>query len=124
METNNSGFTPNFGGNFEGKQKIDVTAVYVLAVIGILLSWCCSPIGIILAVIAVILVSNKLSAYKSNPSGYFGVENLNTAKIIAYVALGLNILFLIWTVYRLATTDWNVIMQQYQDILQQAEQMD
>lgn len=124
METNNSGFNPNFGDVFGGKQKMNTTAVVVLAIIGILLSWCCSPIGIILAIIAVVMVTNKLNAYKRNPAGFYGAENLNVAKIISYISLGINILFLCWTIYSLATMDWEVIMRQYQDILNEAERAD
>ncbi len=124
METNNSGFNPNFGDAFGGKQKMNTTAIVVLAIIGILLSWCCSPIGIILAIIAVVMVTNKLNAYKQNPTNFYGTENLNVAKIISYISLGINILFLCWTIYRLATMDWEVIMQQYQDILNEAERAD
>lgn len=124
METNNSGFNPNFGDVFGGKQKMNTTAIVVLAIIGILLSWCCSPIGIILAIIAVVMVTNKLNAYKRNPAGFYGAENLNVAKIISYISLGINILFLCWTIYSLATMDWEVIMRQYQDILNEAERAD
>lgn len=124
METNNSGFNPNFGDVFGGKQKMNTTAIVVLAIIGILLSWCCSPIGIILAIIAVVMVTNKLNAYKRNPAGFYGAENLNVAKIISYISLGINILFLCWTIYSLATMDWEVIMQQYQDILNEVERAD
>lgn len=124
MEINNSGFNPNFGDAFSGKQKMNTTAIVVLAVIGILLSWCCSPVGIVLAIIAVVMVTNKWNAYKQNPSGFYGTENLNTARIISYVSLAINVLFLLWTIYSLATTDWETIMQQYQDILNEAERVD
>ncbi|MDO4228340.1 MAG: CCC motif membrane protein [Capnocytophaga sp.] len=121
MEENNN-FSLNFG-NSEAKQKIETTTIIVLVVIGIVFSLCCA-IGLIPAVIAVILVSNKMKAYQKNPSKYFGIENLKTAQILSYIALAINILVVIWIIYSLATTDWEQIQKIYLESYEQSEGVD
>lgn len=103
----------------EFKQKIETTGIYVLSIVGGLLSLCCGPLGLILAIIGVVMASNKMKAYKENPKSFIGIENLKTAQVISYVALGLSILLSIYMVYMMATS-WETIMESYQMGLEQA----
>lgn len=108
----------------EYKQPINVTTIYILAIAGILLSFCCSPIGIILAIIAVVMSANKMNAYKLNPSLFVGVEQLKTAQIVAYISLGINILLTIYFVYSLATGGLEQMMEAIEEGMRQAESYD
>lgn len=99
----------------EYKQPIGVTAIYVLAIIGFLFAICCGPIGLILAVIAVVLSVNKMSAYKQNPSAYVGIESLKTAQIVAYISLAINVLATFYFIYAMATGGYEQIIRAFEE---------
>ena len=58
---------------------------------------------------------------KVNPTAYIGIEGLKTAQLVSYISLGINVLVFIWVLFSLLTTDWNVFMQQYQEILRNVD---
>ena len=87
----------------ELRQPINSVAIYVLAIIGILFSWCCAPITLVLAIIAVVMSVNKMKAYKQSPNSFRGVESLKNAQIIAYISLGLNLVWFVFLIYNLST---------------------
>ena len=74
-----------------------------------------------LQLFSVILSVSKMNAYKVNPTAYIGVEGLKTAQLVSYISLGINVLVFIWVLFSLLTTDWNVFMQQYQEILRNVD---
>lgn len=119
MDNNTTFFSPNFGDSGM-KQPINTTLIYVFAVLGIVFALCCG-MGIIFAIISVILSVSKMNAYKVNPTAYIGVEGLKTAQLVSYISLGINVLVFIWVLFSLLTTDWNVFMQQYQEILRNVD---
>ncbi|ATA88892.1 CCC motif membrane protein [Capnocytophaga stomatis] len=119
METNDT-FNLNFGQPSDFKKSISTTLIYVLAILGAVFSLCCC-VGIIPSIIAVVIASNRVSQYQKNPSAYTGYDELKTARIVAFVALGINILVFLWILYSLFTTDWSEIMRQYEEILQNAQ---
>jgi hypothetical protein len=47
---------------------------------------------------------------------------MNTAKTFALVALIINGLYLIYSIYSIATTDWDVFMEQYKTAIEQYQQ--
>lgn len=119
METNDT-FNLNFGQPSDFKKPIGTTLIYVLAILGAVFSLCCC-VGTIPSIIAVVIASNKVSQYQQNPSAYIGYDDLKTARIIAFIALGINLLMFVWILYSLFTTDWSEIMLEYEEILRNAQ---
>lgn len=101
-------------------EKLNPTSIYVLSIVSFLCC-CFGGLGVLLAGPAFIMANNKLKDANTNPDKYdaTSVKNMKTAKIIALVALIINALYLIMTVYRLTTTDWDVLMEQQKQILEQ-----
>ncbi len=100
------------------KQKLQhATLVYVLAILGLPLC-CCGGFGILPAAIGFHLAHTELKKYYENPDLYDNQDNIYTAKIIALVVLGINALYLIFTIYSLYT-NWDLFMETYNKTMQQ-----
>lgn len=100
------------------KQKLNSTIVYVLAILGFLCC-CFGGLGFIFAGIAFFMAQSKLKEAYANPENYENIEGMKTAKIIALVVLGINLLYLIMTIYRIYTTGWDVMMEQSRELMEQ-----
>lgn len=104
-------------------KPLNTTLIYVLASISIL---CCCffGLGILLSLPAFLIANKKMKEVEMNPEDYDpdAVRQLNTAKTFALVTLIINGLYFIYSVYTLATTDWDVFMEQYNEALEQYQQ--
>lgn len=90
-------------------------------VLGILSFLCCciGGIGIIPAGIAFFLANKSEKLGLENPNDYDNLKNIKTAKIIALIGLIINALYMIWTIYRIATVGWDEIMEQSRQMQEQ-----
>ena len=93
-------------------------ASILLSILGIL---CCCILGsgILAAGIGFYLANKSEKLYQSNPEGYSNYGQIKTAKIIAIVAIVLNILMIIRFVYVLSTVGWDEMMEQSREIQRQ-----
>lgn len=90
-----------------------------LAIVGTVLGFC-SPccIGLILGVIAIVFSTQVDSKY--NFGDYFGAENsAKNAKILSFIAIGLGVLGLIWSIIQLITLGTSGFFEHYQEYLEQ-----
>ena len=80
------------------KKQLNPTLTYVLSVVG-LLCCCIGGLGFIPAGIAAYMANSKINDATANPDDYEGnINSFNTAKIIALVVLGINVLYLLYTI--------------------------
>ena len=104
-------------------KPLNTTLIYVLASISIL---CCCffGLGILLALPAFLIANKKMKEVEMNPEDYDpdAVRQLNTAKTFALVTLIINGLYFVYSAYSLATTDWDVFMEEYKKALEQYQQ--
>ena len=101
------------------KKKLNPTIVYILSIISFL---CCCILGLgtFLALPAFLIATKSVKGAEENPEDYEGdLQAMKTAKTVALVALIINGLYLLYSIYSLATTDWDVFMEQYQKALEQ-----
>lgn len=103
------------------EKQFKPTTIYILSVISFLCC-CVGGLGILLATPAFIMANNKLKEAEANPDQFNATTTkaIKTAKTVAMVALIINAVYLVWTGYNLATTDWDVIMEQFNKGLQGA----
>ena len=98
------------------------TAIYVLSVISFV---CCCffGLGIFLALPAFLMANKKLKLAEANPQDYEvdDVKAMKTAKTVALVALSVNGAFFLYSIYDIATTDWDTFMQKFQEAIDQAK---
>jgi hypothetical protein len=108
------------------KQKLpNSQGALILGIVSIVSTFCCCFIpgpGIILGLIGMNSAKKAKALHEENPDTYTGINNANTGCLTSKIGLIIGILVLIWFVYRLATTDIDQIMQQYKDIIEQAQQ--
>lgn len=92
----------------------------LLAIVGTVVGLCspfCFP-GFIAGVVAIVMATQVNTKYDAGD--YLGAEKAaKNAKILSYVALGLGILGLIFSIYAIATSDVNVFSERYLEYLQQ-----
>ena len=104
------------------KKQLNPTLTYVLSIIG-LLCCCFGGLGVLLSAPAYFIANNKIKDAQLNPDNYEGdVNAMNTAKIVALVITIINALYLLWTIYRIATGDWDEIQRAWQEAMEKAQQ--
>lgn len=100
------------------KKQLNTTLIYVLSVLSFPFC-CCAGLGVFLALPAFIIANNKVKDAMLNPDDYEGdFDAMKTARTVALIALIINGLYFLYNVYFFATTDWDVIMEQYQQELE------
>lgn len=101
-------------------KNTSTTLIYVLASLSII---CCCffGLGILLALPAFLIANNKTKVLEANPEDYSPEElkAINNAKTFALVMLIINGLFFIYSVYDIATTDWDEFRREFQDAMEQ-----
>jgi hypothetical protein len=104
-------------------KKLNTTLIYVLSSIS-LVCCCFAGLGILLALPSFLIANKKLKEATLNPEEYDAdeIKPMNTAKTFALVALIINGLYLIYSIYSIATTDWDVFMEQYKTAIEQYQQ--
>lgn len=69
-----------------------------MGVVGLVLSFCCWPAGVIFSIIGLNGANKADKLHQANPGAYSGHENVKTAKILAYIGIALSIIFLILSI--------------------------
>ncbi|MFT5890190.1 MAG: Trk-type K+ transport system membrane component [Dokdonia sp.] len=101
------------------QQKLPNGVLAIILSIVALLCCCIGGIGFIPAGIAYFLASKSEKMGLENPDQYDNHSQIKTAKILALVALIINVLYLVWTIYRVATVGWDEIMEQFNEAQKQ-----
>lgn len=93
----------------------------LIIVLGIFGYLCCcfAGLGVIPSAIAFYLATKSEKLYKENPELYDNYSQIKTGKIVALIALILSLLMVVRFVYVLTTSDWDVLMEQQQEIMEQ-----
>jgi hypothetical protein len=101
-------------------KKLNTTLIYVLSSLS-LVCCCFAGLGILLALPSFLIANKKLKEAELNPEEYDSEElkAMGNAKTFALVALVINGLNFVYSIYSIATTDWNVFMEQYQEAIEQ-----
>lgn len=93
------------------KQKLNTTWVYILSIVAFPCC-CCAGLGIIPAAIAYFIATGKIKEASENPEEYQNIQSMNTAKIVALIAIIVNLVYLGFTIYRIVTVGWDELLEQ------------
>ncbi|MBU3011947.1 hypothetical protein KO506_11075 [Polaribacter vadi] len=95
-------------------KKLNTTLIYVLSSVS-LICCCFAGLGILLALPSFLIANKKLKEATEYPEEYDAAEvkAMTTAKTFALVALGINGLYFVYSIYSIATTDWDVFMEEF-----------
>jgi energy-converting hydrogenase Eha subunit G len=96
-------------------QKLNTTLVYILSIAGFIC--CCWFLGIAIIPtgIAFYIATKELKKYEANPSEYMNGPAMKTAKTVAMVIFILSALYFVYSMISLATTPWDVVMEQWRE---------
>lgn len=101
------------------QQKLpNSTLIIVLGIFGYLCC-CFAGFGVIPSGIAFYLAVKSEKIFAQNPEQYDNIKQIKTGKIVALIALILSALVLIRWIYVLSTGDWDAMMEQSREILEQ-----
>jgi len=101
------------------QQKLpNSTLIIVLGILGYLCC-CFAGLGLIPSAIAFFLARKSEKIYAGNPELYDNISQIKTGKIIALIALILSALVLIRWIYVISTGNWDEMMEQSREILEQ-----
>lgn len=89
---------------FGQSQVPNSTAVLVLGILSIVFCFCYGIIGIVLGIIAIVLASKGMAAYKANPSGYSlsSFNNLKAGRICGIIGLILSCIYIVFIIVYIA----------------------
>ncbi len=100
------------------KQKLpNSTLILVFGIISIVTCCCYGVLGLIFAVIALVMAKKATALYMENPELYDGYSNVKTGKLLAYIGLALNVLYLVYTIWLFATVGTDGIMDMQQEMM-------
>lgn len=88
------------------------TMIIVLGVLGYLCC-CLAGLGIIPSAIAYFMATKAEKIYAENPDGYDNASQIKTGKIVALIAVILNVLAIINVIYSVSTTGWDNLVEQF-----------
>lgn len=71
------------------------TLILVLGILSIVGCCCYGIIGLILGIVTIVLAKKATALYAENPELYEGYNNVKTGKILAYVGIGLSVIYVI-----------------------------
>lgn len=100
------------------KQKLpNATLILVFGILSIVLCCCYGVVGLIFAIIALVMAKKATETYQENPELYDGFNNVKTGKTLAYIGLGLNIIYLIYVIWMYSTLGTEGMMQMQEEML-------
>lgn len=103
------------------KQKLpNATAVLVLGILSIVTCCCYGILGLILGIIGLYLAKKDADLYLANTDLYSNYNNIKTGKILCYIGLVLNVIYLLLCVWMIATFGFETL--QDQELMQQKMQ--
>ena len=82
------------------QQKLpNSTLILVFGIISIVTCCCYGVLGLIFGVIAIVMAKKATATYLASPEQYSGYQNVKTGKILAYIGIALNVIYLIYTIW-------------------------
>ena len=92
----------------------------ILGVTSIVTVCCCWGLtGIILGAIGLSQANKAIAIHYADPDQYDGINNAQTGKTTSIIGLVAGILMLLWMIYQLITGDFDMIWEEYNDLIDQ-----
>jgi len=91
----------------------------ILGIISIFTSCCCGGfIGLIFGIFGLNNSRKAISLHFKNPEMYDGINNANTGRITSIIGIVIGSISTIWLIYLLSSGEYEIMMEQYQQILE------
>ncbi len=97
------------------QQKLpNSTLILVFGIISIVTCCCYGVLGLIFGIIALVMAKKATQTYLASPEQYTGYQNVKTGKILAYIGIALNVIYLIYVIWLFATLGMDGVMNMNQ----------
>jgi len=105
------------------KQKLPHSqAALILGIISIVTACCCYGLpGLILGFIGMKEAKKAKAIHEENPEMYTGLNNAETGRITSIIGVVIGGLAVVWLIYVVSTGQWGEVIQQYKDLIEQAQ---
>jgi uncharacterized membrane protein len=102
------------------KEKLPYSqSALIFGILSILTACCCGGfIGLIFGLIGLSNSKKAIAIHFENPEMYDGINNANTGRITSIIGLVIGSISTIWLVYLLSSGEYEIMMEQYQQILE------
>ena len=102
------------------KEKLPYSqTALVLGIISIITACCCwGVIGIIIGVIGLYNANKAIALYQADPNQYDGINNAQTGRTTSIIGIVIGIISMSWLIYILSTGDYEMMFEQYNDMMQ------
>ncbi len=106
------------------KEKLPYSqSALILGILSIFTACCCYGIvGVILGFIGLNKAKKAIAVHEENPDLYDGINNANTGKITSIIGIVFGVIAIVYLVYILSSGQYEVIMEQYQEIIEEQMQ--
>ncbi len=106
------------------KEKLPYSqSALILGILSIFTACCCYGIvGVILGFIGLNKAKKAIAIHEENPDLYDGINNANTGKITSIIGIVFGIIAIVYLVYILSSGQYEVMMEQYQEIIEEQMQ--
>ncbi len=92
----------------------------IFGILSIVTSCCCGGfIGLIFGIIGLNNSKKAIAIHSENPEMYNGINNANTGRITSIIGIVIGAISTIWLIYLLSSGQYGVMMEQYQQILEE-----
>jgi len=89
----------------------------IFGILSIVTACCCwGIVGLIFGLIGLNNANKAIALHSENPDTYSGINNANTGRITSIIGIVIGLLYLIWLIYLISTGEFNVMIEQYQQI--------
>lgn len=91
-------------------QKLpNATTILILGIVSIVTCCCYGIPSLITGFIALNLAKKDEALYLANPQMYSDYNNLKTGRILAYIGIGLGVLYLLYCIFLIATVGFDAM---------------
>ena len=106
------------------KQKLPHSqSALILGIVSIVTSCCCNGVpGLIIGFIGLTKAKKAIAIHNENPEQYEGINNANTGKTTSIIGLVIGGLITIWLIYAISSGQWGEMMEQYMELIEQAQE--
>lgn len=101
------------------KQKLpNSTLVLIFGIVSIVTCCCYGILGLIFAILALVFAKKATALYLENPEQYSGFQNVKTGKILAYVGLAINVIYLGYVIVMFSSYGMEGLQNMQQEMLE------
>ncbi len=92
----------------------------ILGIVSIFTACCCfNIVGIIIGIIGLSQAKKAMAIHNNDPNQYDGINNAKTGKTTSTIGIVIGVISLIWLIYMMSTGQWNVMIEQYQQMMEE-----